>query len=133
MTVYVDDVRHDFGRMVMCHMWADTLDELLAMADHIGVARRCFERRSGIAPARFLGIGHAQALPRPGAATGDAEAVGLRLGSLGIACRERETGLVTLIGRGQRRRPRAGLEHQRKQDHERCDSPSIVRISSAMS
>jgi hypothetical protein len=24
MTVYVDDVRHQFGRMIMSHMWADT-------------------------------------------------------------------------------------------------------------
>jgi hypothetical protein len=40
MTVYVDDVRHKFRHMTMCHMWADTLDELLTMARRIGVQRK---------------------------------------------------------------------------------------------
>lgn len=43
MTVYVDDMRAAYGRMVMCHMIADTDDELHAMADQIGVARRWWQ------------------------------------------------------------------------------------------
>lgn len=48
MAVYVDDMYlypvGRFGRMKMSHMIADTEEELHAMADKIGVARRWYQR-----------------------------------------------------------------------------------------
>lgn len=43
MSVYVDRARNGFGWLVMSHMIGDTPDELHAMADRIGVARRWFQ------------------------------------------------------------------------------------------
>lgn len=40
MAVYVDDMEAPFGRMIMCHMIADTHIELLQMADRIQVQRK---------------------------------------------------------------------------------------------
>ncbi|MBP1851896.1 DUF4031 domain-containing protein [Rhizobium halophytocola] len=38
--VYVDDMQAPFRGMIMCHMVADTSEELLEMADRIGMAHR---------------------------------------------------------------------------------------------
>jgi uncharacterized protein DUF4031 len=44
MTCYVDDMRVRFGRMVMCHLWADSREELLSMVDAIGVDRKWLQQ-----------------------------------------------------------------------------------------
>lgn len=40
MAVYIDTMNAKYGRMIMCHMLADTEEELNQMADIIGVARK---------------------------------------------------------------------------------------------
>jgi hypothetical protein len=52
MTVYVDNMRARFGRMIMCHMLADTEEELLEMADKIGVARK-WHQHAGMPKSHF--------------------------------------------------------------------------------
>ena len=45
MSVYVDDYRGKFRRMICCHMMADTLDELHTMAEAIGMKREWFQHK----------------------------------------------------------------------------------------
>jgi hypothetical protein len=40
MAVYVDNFKAKYRGMIMCHMIADTQQELLEMADKIGVQRK---------------------------------------------------------------------------------------------
>jgi hypothetical protein len=44
MAVYIDDYEAPFGNMLMCHMVADTTDELIAMVDKIGVQRKWIQK-----------------------------------------------------------------------------------------
>lgn len=49
MPVYIDFQQNRLGRMKMSHMIADSLDELHAMADRLGLKRAWFQvSRSGI-------------------------------------------------------------------------------------
>lgn len=43
MTVYVDDMRANYGRLILCHMLADSDQELHEMADKIGVNRKWWQ------------------------------------------------------------------------------------------
>lgn len=43
MTVYVDTARNKYKRMVMCHLLADTLEELHTFAARLGMKREWFQ------------------------------------------------------------------------------------------
>lgn len=53
MSVYVDPAIWPFGRMTMCHMWADTTDELLSMALKIGVQRKWIQGHPTLSLPRY--------------------------------------------------------------------------------
>src|SRR4051812_37876272 len=79
MSVYVDDMRAPFGRMVMCHMVADSTAELLTMADRIGVARRWLQH-AGTPKEHFdIALSKRAAAVRAGAIEVDWRFIGERL------------------------------------------------------
>lgn len=43
MTVYVDQEKNKYRHMLMSHLVADSIDELHAMADRLGLKRRWFQ------------------------------------------------------------------------------------------
>lgn len=43
MSVYVDTARNKFKRMVMCHLMADTLEELHEFAARLGMKRAWYQ------------------------------------------------------------------------------------------
>jgi len=69
LTVYVDDMRAKYRRMIMCHMIADTDEELRTMAQKIGVRQKwhqgdhfdiCLEMRARAVSLGAVEITHRQ-------------------------------------------------------------------------
>jgi len=78
MTVYVDNMRANYGRMKMCHMIAESTDELLAMADRIGVDRKWIQK----AGTRFEHFDIALSKRRLAVAAGAVEVTMMELGRI---------------------------------------------------
>lgn len=53
MAVYIDDYNATYGRMLMCHMIADTEEELDAMADKLGLKREWKQPSKGKRPPHY--------------------------------------------------------------------------------
>lgn len=72
MTVYVDNINIPYGRMVMNHMFADSIEELHEMADSIGINRKWFQNKPGFPhydiakskKARAIELGAKEVTPR---------------------------------------------------------------------
>lgn len=89
MTVYVDDMQAPYGRMKMCHMLADTDEELHAMAARIGVARKWWQ-----SPLKTSGSHYDIALSKRALAVEyGAKEITMRQAA-GMNARRRETGLL---------------------------------------
>ena len=71
MAVYVDDMYQfpmgQFGRMKMSHMMADTTEELLEMADKIGVARKWIQHPGTVHEHFDISMGKRELAVRHGA------------------------------------------------------------------
>ncbi len=46
MTVYVDEARNAYGRMKMCHLLGEDIEELHALAQSIGLKRKWFQEHA---------------------------------------------------------------------------------------
>lgn len=89
MTVFVDDVRHKFRHMTMCHMWADTIDELLAMARRIGVQAKWLQEPPKASWVHFdIALGKKELALKYGAVLTDKYGPLEHLAKLNIACGE---------------------------------------------
>jgi hypothetical protein len=64
MPVYVDRTRNRFKHMIMCHMLADTFEELMAMAEHIGADDAWLQVSNGGTPHYDVPWGGTRVPPR---------------------------------------------------------------------